>query len=152
MCDCSVFACILIYVRTYMYIPYYVHIHTLLMQSVLLERPSSRAPLHSNLRCSAAELLGRGFHLWEKYVDIPQVRNHGYSESLTYCLCTLIHMYVCMYMYYQEFIEPRKPCVYYKSRYKYIHAHAAHAIRYIRTYVRIYEARICRTRSMLLGN
>jgi hypothetical protein len=43
------------------------------LQAALLEKPSSKAPLHSNLRCSAAELLGRGFHLWEKYVDIPQV-------------------------------------------------------------------------------
>ena len=42
-------------------------------QAVLLEKPTARTPLHSNLRCSAAELLGRGFHLWEKYVDIPQV-------------------------------------------------------------------------------
>ena len=43
------------------------------LQATLLEKPHSRAPLHSNLRCSAAELLGRGFQLWEKYVDIPQV-------------------------------------------------------------------------------
>lgn len=43
------------------------------LQAVLLESPSSKSPLHSNLRCSAAELIGRGFNLWEKYVDIPQV-------------------------------------------------------------------------------
>ena len=43
------------------------------LQAVLLEKPSSKSPLHSNLRCSAAELIGRGFNLWEKYVDIPQV-------------------------------------------------------------------------------
>lgn len=43
------------------------------LQGILLEKPHSKAPLHSNLRCSAAELLGRGFQLWEKYVDIPQV-------------------------------------------------------------------------------
>ena len=43
------------------------------LQGNLLEKPHSKAPLHSNLRCSAAELLGRGFQLWEKYVDIPQV-------------------------------------------------------------------------------
>lgn len=43
------------------------------LQRVLLEKPHSRSTLHSNLRCSAAELLGRGFQLWEKYIDIPQV-------------------------------------------------------------------------------
>ena len=43
------------------------------LQAVLLEKPGSKASLHSNLRCSAAELIGRGFHLWEKYIDIPQV-------------------------------------------------------------------------------
>ena len=43
------------------------------LQAVLLEKPSSKASLYSNLRCSAAELIGRGFNLWEKYVDIPQV-------------------------------------------------------------------------------
>ncbi len=43
------------------------------LQGVLLEKPSSSSPIHSNLRCSAAELLGRGFPLWERYVDIQQV-------------------------------------------------------------------------------
>ncbi len=43
------------------------------LQRVLLEKPHSKSTLHSNLRCSAAELLGRGFQLWEKYIDIPQV-------------------------------------------------------------------------------
>ncbi len=43
------------------------------LQAVLLEKPSSSSPIHSNLRCSAAELVGRGFPLWEKYVDIQQV-------------------------------------------------------------------------------
>ena len=43
------------------------------LQGVLLEKPSSKSPLHSNLRCSAAELMGRGFQLWEKYVDISLV-------------------------------------------------------------------------------
>ncbi len=43
------------------------------LQAVLLEKPSSKTGLYSNLRCSAAELLGRGFNLWEKYVDIPEV-------------------------------------------------------------------------------
>ena len=43
------------------------------LQRVLLEKPHAKSTLHSNLRCSAAELLGRGFHLWEKYIDIPQV-------------------------------------------------------------------------------
>ena len=51
------------------------------LQGNLLEKPHSKAPLHSNLRCSAAELLGRGFQLWEKYVDIPQV-------GLTYVIST----------------------------------------------------------------
>lgn len=45
------------------------------LQRVLLEKPHSRSTLHSNLRCSAAELLGRGFQLWEKYIDIPQVQS-----------------------------------------------------------------------------
>ena len=52
------------------------------LQGILLEKPHAKAPLHSNLRCSAAELLGRGFHLWEKYVDIPQVGN---------TVCLLMH-------------------------------------------------------------
>ena len=43
------------------------------LQAVLLERPTSKSGLYSNLRCSTVELLGRGFNLWEKYVDIPQV-------------------------------------------------------------------------------
>ncbi len=43
------------------------------LQALLLEKPTSKTGLYSNLRCSAAELLGRGFNLWEKYVDIPQV-------------------------------------------------------------------------------
>ena len=44
------------------------------LQRVLLEKPHTKSTLHSNLRCSAAELLGRGFQLWEKYINIPQVR------------------------------------------------------------------------------
>ena len=51
------------------------------LQSVLLEKPHSKAPLHSNLRCSAAELLGRGFQLWEKYIDIPQVSSHIHTVT-----------------------------------------------------------------------
>ncbi len=47
------------------------------LQHILLEKPSSKTPLHSNLRCSAAELLGRGFQLWEKYIDIPKVSYCG---------------------------------------------------------------------------
>ena len=44
------------------------------LQGVLLEKPISKTnPIFSNLRCSAAELISRGFQLWEKYVDIPQV-------------------------------------------------------------------------------
>lgn len=43
------------------------------LQAVLLEKPTSKTGLYSNLRCSATELLGRGFNLWEKYVDIPLV-------------------------------------------------------------------------------
>ena len=43
------------------------------LQNMLLEKPHAKSPLYSNLRCSSAELLGRGFQLWEKYVDIPQV-------------------------------------------------------------------------------
>ena len=43
------------------------------LQAVLLEQPATKSALHSYLRCSAAELLGRGFNLWEKYVDVAQV-------------------------------------------------------------------------------
>ena len=43
------------------------------LQSVLLEKPSPRSALCSNLRCSAVELVGRGFHLWEKHIDAAQV-------------------------------------------------------------------------------
>ena len=46
------------------------------LQRVLLEKPHAKSTLHSNLRCSAAELLGRGFQLWEKYIDIPQVMQY----------------------------------------------------------------------------
>ena len=55
------------------------------LQRVLLEKPHSRSTLHSNLRCSAAELLGRGFQLWEKYIDIPQV-------SCDCCLHSYFHV------------------------------------------------------------
>ena len=51
------------------------------LQGILLEKPHAKSPLHSNLRCSAAELLGRGFQLWEKYVDIPQVELHVLSNG-----------------------------------------------------------------------
>lgn len=43
------------------------------LQSVILEKPSNRASLSSILRCSAVELMGRGFQLWEKYVDVAEV-------------------------------------------------------------------------------
>lgn len=43
------------------------------LQGVLLQRPSHRSNLYSSLRCSAAELIGRGFHLWENYVDVALV-------------------------------------------------------------------------------
>ena len=43
------------------------------LQSVLLEKPSNKTSLSSILRCSAAELMGRGFQLWEKYVDVAEV-------------------------------------------------------------------------------
>lgn len=43
------------------------------LQGVLLQRPAHRANLYSSLRCSAAELMGRGFHLWENYVDVALV-------------------------------------------------------------------------------
>lgn len=49
------------------------------LQRVLLEKPHAKSTLHSNLRCSAAELLGRGFQLWEKYIDIPQVCQSSYN-------------------------------------------------------------------------
>ena len=55
------------------------------LQGILLEKPHAKSPLHSNLRCSAAELLGRGFQLWEKYVDIPQVYR---SFILMFAVCT----------------------------------------------------------------
>ena len=43
------------------------------LQAVLLEKPGSKASLHSNLRCSAAELIGRGFHLWEKFLSLSSL-------------------------------------------------------------------------------
>ena len=58
------------------------------LQRVLLEKPHAKSPLHSNLRCSAAELLGRGFQLWEKYIDIPQVSQSMHATfSLAFCQC-----------------------------------------------------------------
>ena len=43
------------------------------LQAVLLEKPAHRSSIYSSLRCSAAELMGRGFHLWENYVDVAAV-------------------------------------------------------------------------------
>ena len=60
------------------------------LQVVLLEKPHGKSPLHSNLRCSAAELLGRGFQLWEKYIDIPQV---GWQPG---CVWAFIYLLVCV--------------------------------------------------------
>lgn len=40
------------------------------LQNVLLDTKPS---LHTNLRRSAIDLVGRGFHLWEKYLHIPPV-------------------------------------------------------------------------------
>ena len=62
------------------------------LQRVLLEKPHAKSPLHSNLRCSAAELLGRGFQLWEKYIDIPQVSLSVHApHSLTHSLTSIQH-------------------------------------------------------------
>ena len=43
------------------------------LQAVLLEKPLRPSSVYSPLRCSAAELMGRGFHLWENYVDVAAV-------------------------------------------------------------------------------
>ena len=43
------------------------------LQAVLLEKPAHRSSIYSSLRCSAAELMGRGFHLWENYVNVAAV-------------------------------------------------------------------------------
>jgi len=40
------------------------------LQNVLLDTKTS---LHTNLRRSAIDLIGRGFHLWEKYLNVPLV-------------------------------------------------------------------------------
>ena len=40
------------------------------LQNVLLDTKPS---LHTNLRRSAIDLIGRGFHLWEKYLNVPLV-------------------------------------------------------------------------------
>ena len=61
------------------------------LQGILLEKPHAKSPLYSNLRCSAAELLGRGFQLWEKYVDIPQV---GVYISLRFYEIFAMYMYM----------------------------------------------------------
>lgn len=55
------------------------------LQNMLLEKPHAKSPLYSNLRCSSAELLGRGFQLWEKYVDIPQVVMGLLDMVIQYC-------------------------------------------------------------------
>ena len=43
------------------------------LQSVLLEKPVKKNSLYSSMRCSAAELIGRGFHVWENHIDVPLV-------------------------------------------------------------------------------
>lgn len=43
------------------------------LQAVLLEKPNSKTSLYSSIRCSSAELMGRGFHLWENYVEVSSV-------------------------------------------------------------------------------
>ena len=40
------------------------------LQNVLLD---NKPTLHTNLRRSAIDLIGRGFHLWEKYLNVPLV-------------------------------------------------------------------------------
>ena len=40
------------------------------LQNVLLD---TKPTLHTNLRRSAIDLIGRGFHLWEKYLNVPLV-------------------------------------------------------------------------------
>ena len=43
------------------------------LQTVLLEKPAHRSSIYSSLRCSAAELMGCNFHLWENYFDVAAV-------------------------------------------------------------------------------
>ena len=46
------------------------HLTARSLQNVLLDNKPS---LHTNLRRSAIDLIGRGFHLWEKYLNVPLV-------------------------------------------------------------------------------
>ena len=43
------------------------------LQAVLLDKPIRKNSLYSSMRCSAAELVGRGFHVWENHIDVPLV-------------------------------------------------------------------------------
>ena len=40
---------------------------------LLLQPPSARLPLHTPIRRAAVDLLGRGFTVWEPYLDVSSV-------------------------------------------------------------------------------
>jgi len=45
----------------------------LALMNLLLSPPSSRLPTHSSMRRAAMDLLGRGFTVWEPYLDVSKV-------------------------------------------------------------------------------
>ncbi|XP_059484205.1 WD repeat-containing protein 7 isoform X1 [Neocloeon triangulifer] len=46
---------------------------SLALMNLLLSPPSSRLPTHSSMRRAAMDLLGRGFTVWEPYLDVSKV-------------------------------------------------------------------------------
>ena len=43
------------------------------LTSLLLQRPTSKAPAYSAIRRAAVDLIGRGFALWEPHIDVSHV-------------------------------------------------------------------------------
>ena len=43
------------------------------LTSLLLQRPTSKAPAFSAIRRAAIDLIGRGFALWEPHIDVSHV-------------------------------------------------------------------------------
>ena len=43
------------------------------LTSLLLQRPTSKAPAYSAIRRAAIDLIGRGFALWEPHIDVSHV-------------------------------------------------------------------------------
>lgn len=43
------------------------------LTSLLLQRPTTKAPAYSAIRRAAIDLIGRGFALWEPHIDVSHV-------------------------------------------------------------------------------